>query len=253
MGVILPGSGKTRSIFGSPLFWGIAATFVYILGFIAFLWGFANGPGSDFGWNEAGDFFAGAFAPLAFIWLVVAVFLQKSELEAQRETLEQQMEELKLSREELKLNREMLAEQGRELKVQSDSLARQVAVLDETAKFQLINEQLENLLKRAKPEMNKFVYMVGNSRTSAFSFQSNLITANLSNDKIPEACEDALRLSVGIRRNENIEVGNMSHHTSELKDIIDTVEDSPALQQRFINYPLKQLLKAWQGLENIRL
>lgn len=27
--------------------------------------------------NELGDFFAGAFAPLAFIWLAVAVFIQK--------------------------------------------------------------------------------------------------------------------------------------------------------------------------------
>lgn len=33
--------------------------------------------------NEFGDFLAGLFAPLAFLWLVVAVFVQKDELRAQ--------------------------------------------------------------------------------------------------------------------------------------------------------------------------
>lgn len=37
--------------------------------------------------NEWGDFFAGATAPLAFLWLAVAVFLQKHELELQRQEL----------------------------------------------------------------------------------------------------------------------------------------------------------------------
>ena len=37
--------------------------------------------------NEFGDFFAGAFAPLAFIWLVAAVLIQSQELSAQREEL----------------------------------------------------------------------------------------------------------------------------------------------------------------------
>lgn len=38
--------------------------------------------------NEVGDFFAGAFAPLAFLWLLVAVLLQRSELSEQRKELE---------------------------------------------------------------------------------------------------------------------------------------------------------------------
>ncbi len=37
--------------------------------------------------NELGDFLAGAFAPLAFLWLVITVFLQSKELAAQREEL----------------------------------------------------------------------------------------------------------------------------------------------------------------------
>ncbi|CUH89961.1 hypothetical protein PH5382_03916 [Phaeobacter sp. CECT 5382] len=37
--------------------------------------------------NELGDFLAGAFAPLAFFWFVLAVLLQTLELKSQREEL----------------------------------------------------------------------------------------------------------------------------------------------------------------------
>ncbi|WP_417580800.1 hypothetical protein [Pelagibacterium sp.] len=37
--------------------------------------------------NELGDTFAGAFAPVAFVWLVAAVLLQRNELAAQRQEL----------------------------------------------------------------------------------------------------------------------------------------------------------------------
>jgi len=37
--------------------------------------------------NEIGDFLAGVFAPLAFLWLIAAVFLQREELSAQRQEL----------------------------------------------------------------------------------------------------------------------------------------------------------------------
>lgn len=36
--------------------------------------------------NEIGDFLAGAFSPLAFLWFLVAVFMQKLELRQARET-----------------------------------------------------------------------------------------------------------------------------------------------------------------------
>lgn len=39
--------------------------------------------------NTLGDFLAGAFAPLAFFWLVVGYFLQRRELELQRHELEE--------------------------------------------------------------------------------------------------------------------------------------------------------------------
>jgi hypothetical protein len=51
--------------------------------------------------NEVGDLAAGASAPLAFLWLVVAVFLQKDELGLQRQELRQSRRALELQAEEL--------------------------------------------------------------------------------------------------------------------------------------------------------
>lgn len=48
--------------------------------------------------NELGDFLAGAFAPLAFIWLAGAVFLQSRELEETRSVLAEQAEESRATR-----------------------------------------------------------------------------------------------------------------------------------------------------------
>ena len=47
--------------------------------------------------NNIGDFLAGAFAPLAFLWLVIGYFLQAIELKQNSESLMQQSEEMKNS------------------------------------------------------------------------------------------------------------------------------------------------------------
>lgn len=47
--------------------------------------------------NEIGDFLAGAFSPLAFLWFLIAVFMQKLELRQARETHMLQLAEFKES------------------------------------------------------------------------------------------------------------------------------------------------------------
>ena len=69
--------------------------------------------------NEVGDFLAGAFSPLAFLWLVVGFFQQGEELKRSTEALElqarelnlnvqQQAELVKVGRDELALSQEAL-------------------------------------------------------------------------------------------------------------------------------------------------
>lgn len=77
--------------------------------------------------NEIGDFLAGAFAPLAFLWLVATVLIQSSSLSKQSEELELGREEQQLIRQELKLAR-----------IASE------AQLEETRKsIQILDQQLE--------------------------------------------------------------------------------------------------------------
>jgi hypothetical protein len=44
--------------------------------------------------NELGDFAAGFFAPLAFMWLIFGYFLQKTQLDIQGQELKQNTEAL---------------------------------------------------------------------------------------------------------------------------------------------------------------
>ncbi|MCD1266694.1 hypothetical protein B5M44_19080 [Shinella sumterensis] len=74
--------------------------------------------------NEWGDFTAGAFSTLAFIWLAVAVILQSTELREQRK-------ELALTREEFELQREVMKEQANEAKRQANLLSAQTDILRE--------------------------------------------------------------------------------------------------------------------------
>lgn len=53
-------------------------------------------------WNEFGDFLAGAFSPVAFLWLVLGYLQQQKELQQNTKALELQAEELRNSVEQYK-------------------------------------------------------------------------------------------------------------------------------------------------------
>jgi hypothetical protein len=86
---------------GIVVIWGGAiATALWFIALAALLAGSQRCADAASGWwgaqflscrsaNELGDFLAGAFAPVAFLWLVMAVFLQRSELGLQRKELKE--------------------------------------------------------------------------------------------------------------------------------------------------------------------
>ncbi|TAU91318.1 hypothetical protein ELI41_23645 [Rhizobium leguminosarum] len=84
--------------------------------------------------NELGDFLSGAFAPVAFLWLVAAVLIQAQELRAQRE-------ELALTRRELADSREVMKEQAEQARMQAIQAQRQA---------DFIGEQTENVKRQAE-------------------------------------------------------------------------------------------------------
>ncbi|EMB3081679.1 hypothetical protein [Providencia huashanensis] len=79
----------------------VAITIFYILAIIGYLfkvgfYGLLNEP------KDFGSFLAGAFSPLAFMWLVFGYFLQKRELEQSTQALKIQAKELENSVEQTK-------------------------------------------------------------------------------------------------------------------------------------------------------
>jgi hypothetical protein len=85
------GQNQAQADWPASLVLGYVLTGVWLLsvgGFVACDWTAL----STMKPNEIGDFAAGAAAPLAFLWLVVAVFLQKTELGLQRTELKESRE-----------------------------------------------------------------------------------------------------------------------------------------------------------------
>ena len=76
---------------------------------------------SSIGWSEIGDqpaevignFLEGAFAPLAFLWLVIGYFLQQKELSQNTEALRQQFREIERTAEQAVKQTETISAQER--------------------------------------------------------------------------------------------------------------------------------------------
>lgn len=107
--------------------------------------------------NEWGDYLAGVFAPLAFFWLVAAVFVQSKELAEQRE-------ELRLTREEFKHNRAVMSAQADEARRQAEFIGLQTEILSrqdevnrseqQNAKFDSTLYDLSNLIDLSLTKIN---------------------------------------------------------------------------------------------------
>ena len=125
----------------SPKFnWGLllvsAITFIW-LAFTIFIVFKGTPPTLELPPNALGDFLAGMFAPLAFLWLAMGFHQQGKELKLQRE-------ELELQREELKQSRKALRGQERELIEQTKQLTEQARLTQQDIKLKL-NESTPRL------------------------------------------------------------------------------------------------------------
>jgi len=108
-------------------FAGIAATIGY-LSFVAWYWSDQSRSVLQLAPNEFGDFLAGVFAPLAFLWLVLGFVQQGIELRNSSEALRLQGEELRNSVEQqrnlVEVTREQLSLERAVLEAQRDELSR---------------------------------------------------------------------------------------------------------------------------------
>lgn len=82
--------------------------------------------------SELGDALAGAFAPVAFIWLAGAVFIQSQELSETREVMQQQLEATRAQVEETKASTALL-------KVQT-------ALFEQQHEYRLADDEIDQML-----------------------------------------------------------------------------------------------------------
>ncbi|MEZ5720324.1 MAG: hypothetical protein R3D59_00640 [Paracoccaceae bacterium] len=133
----------------NPVMWGLLASLV--LTFIVVLAAFHRGEDGvagaagflDLQPNEIGDTLAGLFSSLAFIWIVVTVFLQSQELAAQRD-------ELVLARAEAKRTADALADQVELLQVQGEIFKDEQRQRAEQRADGALNETVEFLAERIR-------------------------------------------------------------------------------------------------------
>lgn len=94
---------------GNRVFWGWVLTALWAVAVAAYV---ALGVGvSDFlalDPNAVGDFFAGVFAPLAFLWLVIGYFQQGAELRDNTKALADQVQEAKKAAEQAEVQAKAL-------------------------------------------------------------------------------------------------------------------------------------------------
>lgn len=119
---------------------GSAVTLTYLVGITVLTWG-RIGTLGDMPLNEVGDFLAGAFGPVAFLWLVLGFLQQGDELRQGTEALKLQATELKNS-------------------VQQQSIMAAAAVDQIEAQREAIQHQLDE-----KDRALKARFMTGVSRT----------------------------------------------------------------------------------------
>jgi hypothetical protein len=89
---------------------GLLLTVLWLLGGIVYV-------ATSMGWTsflhqplgEMGDFLDGAFAPLAFLWLVLGLFIQQRELAANNRAIQQQYEIMKRSAEQAEIQTRAIA------------------------------------------------------------------------------------------------------------------------------------------------
>jgi len=170
--------------------------------------------------NEIGDFLAGAFAPLAFIWLAFAVFIQARELRAQHKELSLTRKELRLSRAVAEDAKEATRAQAEEARRSGDYFKKQTDILlyeDELRRFSEAKADYESILFAERNPISNI----------------NKVTFNVKNENVignPIYTIDAatplkdLRTYFRIIENRNVSIGENST-PEEIEECLRTLEE----------------------------
>lgn len=131
-----------------------------------------------------GNFFAGIFAPVAFIWLVAAVWIQSQELAEQRE-------EIRLTRLEFEENRLVMKEQANEARRQAELIGFQTDILKRQDSDRLdeqrqknFSEEIQNLADLIHHNLSGVKLLVGKDQYGQENYTNFNKTARAKDDYI---------------------------------------------------------------------
>ena len=131
---------------------GISLTIVWIVGFFVIsgitINGILDGRFDSFyklDLNAKGDFLAGLFAPVAFLWLIIGSFQQQQEIAMQRE-------ELKLQREELQKNTVANERQAESIQANTNHAAMQTFLMLEKSLVEGLKWSLKKFITNYKAD-----------------------------------------------------------------------------------------------------
>jgi len=205
-----------------------------------------------FGWvkfepltlNEIGDFLAGAFGPIAFLWLVLGFLLQSKELRNSVEALTLQTEELRAS----------VAQQSALVEVSEKQHQLELEYKEEKIKEERISKIPEMLIKSSggsvSGKQSSLKYQITNRAGDASAVRLKTIASSeLGTDCVKVSPSPILSLRKGEKRDIIITAeGNVAHYSilrleihskavagGERKTVIDLKdEELPITQEQVI-------------------
>jgi hypothetical protein len=200
--------------------------------------------------NEIGDFFAGVFAPLAFLWLIAAVIIQSKELKAQRQ-------ELSLTRDEMVATRETLSQQAAEMKASTAFIGIQTKIAEqqhETRLKEIKDQQYEKLKNVIFDYLINFKFIKVGSVSELTGNFNHL--ANISINGKTEILKELISRTLNFRERVAEDLANKGSNTFEvwcidseganyIRDLLNVIEQINVLKgeiskNSFIDYQFHQ-------------
>lgn len=208
--------------------------------------------------NALGDFLAGIFAPLAFLWLFVATMVQSQELQAQRQELNLTRQEFKLSRgvaeqarDEIKAQVEVARQTAAFMEAQTKAAEKQVRIADDDKLKADFDKILSDLIVAIRRQGSVRTARLSDIREEPQRRQVVVRSVDASSDDtaIFEAIESA-RIVLGTETVESFDHRSMQ----ALREIIDIINDlmvraesgPPILGMRVKNMNLHALHQSYQ-------
>ncbi|UWR07328.1 hypothetical protein [Ruegeria sp. B32] len=205
-------------IWGHPVFWGLTATAVVVL-FGSWIGaqeycqldGACKSKYHTFlsaSPNEVGDTLAGFAGTLAFIWIIVTVWLQSLELAEQRK-------ELAATRDELKLSREAHQQQVEVLRAQAEIFRDEQRSRRDHQAGKLLEERLRGLAERLVKKPKLLVEVDFERPDSSVQFSKFTLGTELADDQNTDVI--------------------IKHFNYELEDLSRTIENNETNGSKYTN------------------